>query len=268
MKVTLIILAGGKATRMKQIGSITPKSLLNVFDQPLIIRQVIQASEQNINNIIISTRPELQKQFKKVVELYVYPNGVKPQVLANKNHNVSSLHALLFVLEKVKEGMIILSFGDMFFYTNPFKKISLENRHNCLNLCFSQSDFNEELKLGGNLKIVSGLRASHITYLPVKDKNTYVRWNGLASLDATTFYKELKIFITKSSEINAEEDFFQYLIDKGIKSRGISCKSFINVNSVDELLSASLIRYSENCRKNIKNSVICTSKLIRIDKLG
>ena len=50
--ITLIILAGGEGNRMRPLTDLTPKPILHVLDESLLIRQIKQAQTTGLKNII------------------------------------------------------------------------------------------------------------------------------------------------------------------------------------------------------------------------
>jgi len=234
---TLIILAGGDGARMKPASLITPKPLLTSCDEPLLVRQVRQANEAGIPQVLVSTNPKDYIPIKKALRIY----KVKAEVLKNEHHIEGSLPALSFAIEKTSTSKILMSFADIYFLSNPFFKFKYTNRHS---LGISKAFDKRELSLGGIIYMQAG-SIEKIIEMPIKNNTKGYRWNGLALFDKID-HDDLKKFLGDNRLDSPEGDFFEYLrAEKKVNFSGIECSDFINVNRPDNLLVAAMYRLSE-----------------------
>ena len=70
MQLPVIILAGGKGTRVKKITKNHPKALLKFYNKPFIEYQINYLIKQNVKEIIVSIRykpKEFLEYFKKKI---------------------------------------------------------------------------------------------------------------------------------------------------------------------------------------------------------
>jgi len=234
---TLIILAGGDGTRMKPASLITPKPLLVSYDEPLLIRQVRQANEAGISQILVSTNPKDYTTTKKALRIC----KVKAEVLKNEHHREGSLPALSFAIEKTSTPKILMSFADIYFLNSPFFEFKNTGRHS---LGISKAFDKRELSLGG-IVFADESVIQKIVELPIKDNIRGYRWNGLALFDKIDS-SDLKEFLEDNRLDSPEGDFFEYLrTKKKIDFLGIECPDFLNVNRPDNLLVVAMYRLSE-----------------------
>ncbi len=234
---TLIILAGGDGTRMRPANLITPKPLLAIYDEPLLIRQIRQANEAGISKILVSTNLRDHTHIKQILSLY----DIKAKVLENKKHKEGSLPALNFAIEKTSTPKILMSFADIYFFNNPFPKFISINKHS---LGISKAFNERELSFGGIVSVKESV-IQKIVEMPIKNNTKGYRWNGLALFDHID-RSSLKEFLKDNKSNSPEGNFFEYLrTEKKIDFSGIECSDFINVNDADNLLVAAIYRLSE-----------------------
>src|SRR3989344_5081767 len=94
---TLIILAGGKSTRLGAIGELIPKSLLPIYEISLLEKQIEEAFSAGIERVIISTHPIFESIITKLIKHKNY--GVS--IISNALHAYSSFAALAYVIREM-----------------------------------------------------------------------------------------------------------------------------------------------------------------------
>lgn len=241
--ITLVLLAGGDGSRMGFLTSVTPKPLLPVFDGLIIIRQINQAIDAGIKRVVVSVTSEIYSHMKKVLS---ESNLVGIKVVNNPHHKLDSLSALFYVMKSLSTDKLIMSFGDIFFLENPYKKFLKSVRVNkqCL-LGISPPINRSELSSGGIVFLNDKNKVNRIAETPIKNNKNGVRWNGLVCFDAK-YKNNLKAFLNKVPRNTPEGDFFEHLIkDNDVLFRGIPGPYFININKPEDLLKASLCRFIE-----------------------
>lgn len=239
--ITLIILAGGEGNRMRPLTDLTPKPILHVLDESLLIRQIKQAQATGLKNIVITT----QKKYYKNIENELKTAKLKVALIQNPKHKLGSLPALLYVLNKIGTDKIIMSFSDLYFIENPFltflKKISTQKV--CL-MGVSNIFHKKDLSNGGLIFLDNNSNVVKIIEKPLKINNKGLRWNGLVFFDRRNKLY-LKKFLDTNNLESPEGDFFEYMRKLGIGFKGILCSDFININEPQDLIVASLYRIGE-----------------------
>ena len=61
-----IILAGGKATRLRPLTKITSKQLLPVYDRPMVMYPLQTLVKAGIKEVLIIIAPDYAKNYKKL----------------------------------------------------------------------------------------------------------------------------------------------------------------------------------------------------------
>lgn len=250
---TLLILAGGEGTRMNLMSKITPKALLSAYDEPLLLRQIRQAKEASIKNIVVTTNPEDYRPIKTTLR----ETGHEAEVINNPEHSKGSLPALKSALNNVATPIVLMSFADIFFIKNPFLSFEYDTKEDRLGAskAFSQ----KELSLGGIIFTDNKKVVTEIAERPLKNNKKGYRWNGLALFN-TRYEDILGDFLDNFPKDSPEGDFFEYLSrKKDILFTTLQCPDFINVNTPESLITASLYRYAEV--ENKANLLVLAKKL-------
>lgn len=235
--ITLIILAGGEGTRMQPVSLITPKPLLSTFDEPLLIRQIRHAKKAGISKVLVSTNPKDFEQIKKTLSYF----NLKAHIIKNPKHAQGSLPALSYSLNTISTSKVLMSFADIYFMSNPFSKFKNESRYR---IGISKAFDPKELSLGGII-FTKGKFVEKIVEKPIVNNIKGHRWNGLVLFkksDQITLDK----FLKSNRPDSPEGDFFEYLrTDKNIIFSTTEGLDFININRPENLMTASIYRYSE-----------------------
>jgi len=186
--------------------------------------------------IVVSTNPKDYALVQRTLE----QANVKSKVLRNTRHSKGSLAALEFALGEVSSEHVLMSFADIYFFENPFKSFCGLSKHT---LGISKAFDKKELSLGG-IVFVNKNYVERIIEKPIKNNKGY-RWNGLA-LFSRSDVTNLSEFLKASPSNPREGDFFEYLRkDKKVNFSFLECSDFINVNRPENLMVASLYRFSE-----------------------
>jgi NDP-sugar pyrophosphorylase family protein len=125
---TAIVLAGGKGSRIGEIGSLVPKAMLAVSsDETLLSRLLDQLIFARVQRIIISTSRQYGAILSYFLENYLARrnrNCVEPprniNIFVNKSHDVGPIPALNTVVRENKSPSYLLCLSDIFFVRNPF----------------------------------------------------------------------------------------------------------------------------------------------------
>lgn len=237
--ISLVLLAGGEGSRMKNLTSTTPKPLLPIYNESLLQRHIRHAKDAKIEKIIVSAKPEWINIFTR--HLNMAGLGKNVIVFPNPYHMLGSLPALLSVIEEFKSDYFLMSLSDIFFFDNPY--ISFANSTN--NLCIfgiSEPFDLQELSRGG-IVFVADNKIQSIKERPLKNNKKGYRWSGL-SLFSRELALSLSHFLEGYPKYSPEGDFFEFWRSKEGMITPKRCPDFINVNTPDQLFLASLYNFS------------------------
>lgn len=233
--ISLILLAGGEGTRMRQITIGVPKALLPIFDESLLQRHVVHASEAGIKQIIISTKPKWRETFIKHLSVTNLISKVK--VISNSDHEHGSLPALLSVLRGIEFKYLLMSFVDIFSFDNPYINFMDVQKDSCV---FGISDPFDEVQLSrGGIVFTKNNKVQSIRERPLKGNHKGYRWNGV-SYFPKKLKTDLRLYLVDNPKDSPEGDFFEFWRSMGGKITYKKCSDFINVNTPEDLLLASL----------------------------
>lgn len=256
MKSLLVILTGGQATRMKIHGKCLAKCILPVGNTTLLRRQLYQARQAGIDEIIVSTNKLFYDQVKESVS---HLNKIK--VVLNPFHKDGSMAALLHIIKSCSaEHKIFMSFGDIYFMDNPFINIKEKTDVNGVFLAISKPFNRLELSRGGIVFVKSGI-VSRIVEKPLARNQQGYRWTGIAALDHFGCL-ELKRYLEVNKNF-PEENFFESL-RKLISIKVVVTNDFLNVNNLSQLFIATLYQVAESIKnKKLSRDLIILSNSIR-----
>jgi len=125
-KISIVILAGGLGTRLKDFrGANTEKVLLEINGIPMIIKQIEQVLDWgfNIDNIVCVTNPNIHDSIQKV-NRDKFGSRIK---YVTQPEQLGIAHAFSFAEDKISSEQILLVLGDNFFEKNPFQKKEMES---------------------------------------------------------------------------------------------------------------------------------------------
>lgn len=269
MDCCVIILAGGKGERMGHRTHFFTKPTFLAYDRPILGRLIEQAYEAGLKNIYVSTSPIFFTQIKSFVSCLKINSPSKKEtkirVFKNRAHTQGSLEALKNILELVRNPRCIMCLGDIFFLSNPFISLipKLSGKNNYLGVAKS---FNlQELTKGGIVHCKGGKIIS-IAEHPQEHNKKGLRWSGIALFNRKQV-KDLKNFLLQFPSGSPEGDFFEFYRKRGNPVYAILGPDFVNVNTADELLLASLYAVKEAHKKETKLAKTLT-ELINIFRLN
>jgi N-acetyl-alpha-D-muramate 1-phosphate uridylyltransferase len=117
-KIVVVILAGGKATRLKHLTVNKPKSLIKIKNEYFIIIQLKILQKNGFKKVVVCCG-HLAQQIKQKIKLYKFNMQI---IFSNDGKNlVGTGGAIKKALKHLSENFIVI-YGDVFFQLN-FKKI-------------------------------------------------------------------------------------------------------------------------------------------------
>ena len=129
---TAVILAGGKAKRLKEITRETPKSLVKFNNKPFLYYQLKLLKKNKIKNVILCTG-----HYSSQIENYIktLKIGINVSISKDGNKLLGTGGALLKVSKKLKKNFFLI-YGDSYLPTN-FQKISKLFKMNSFDIMIS-----------------------------------------------------------------------------------------------------------------------------------
>lgn len=217
---TVIILCGGKGTRLGQLGKKIPKTLVKIDGKP-IIWYIIKFLEKNSFNHFILPIGYKGKKIRNYFKKFKSINKSKIDII-NTGVNSSIAKRIFMVKKFINSENFILLNGDAIFDFNIKKIFNMHNK-NKVSITFLGSEANLSYGIVGvsNGKVKSFKRES--TFYSVKLKNqknfTGYVYSGIAIINK----KLLKIKFNKFK--NFEKEFYPKII-KRFKSEFKSINGF------------------------------------------
>ena len=129
---TAVILAGGKAKRLKEITREIPKSLVKFNNKPFLYYQLKLLKKNKIKNVILCTG-----HYSSQIENYIktLKIGINVSISKDGNKLLGTGGALLKVSKKLKKNFFLI-YGDSYLPTN-FQKISKLFKMNSFDIMIS-----------------------------------------------------------------------------------------------------------------------------------
>lgn len=255
---TAVILAGGQGLRLGKLGSLLPKTMLNLYDFPLCIHILEYLRESGFCEVIISTNNEFYSLINKFIERYKatcdLAQEIDVQVLENPQHIYGPLPALYNVGHSLRTEYVLMCLGDIFYLNNPFCEFDREMHQQSVYLGVTQISTSSHYKKGGIVytkdhKVTSVVKGTTLQNLESGSANALL-WGGVAYFPLAVI-EHLKPFLDQVDLNSSLEDFFEFCIHCGNDVSTILCSDFVNINSVDDLLLATIYRAKQKAKSEV-----------------
>lgn len=236
------IFCGGEHVRLGRLAGAQAKSLLVAHDTPLLWRLLDQLRAAGFERIIAATTPRLERPISESVDHYsrASPDGVAIEVVARPEQERGLLFGLERILGTLSGDRFVLCLGDIFFLANPFPALREQVDAGADCLVAAPPAIPEELALGGIVS-TDGDRILAVIERPTSDfSGRPLRWSGLALSDRTRALADLGSYLPERTDGGPPGDFFEFQRRRGSALRCVTGPDFVNVNSPDHLLLASL----------------------------
>lgn len=236
------IFCGGDNLRLGRLAGIQAKTLLMTHDTPLLWRLIDQLRSAGFPRIVASTTPQFERQIADSIDHYArsISSEVQLQVVASEAQQRGVVLGLRQVLETWSTERCLVCLGDIFFLKNPFLsfRMHVDADYDCLGV--APAVFDEELSLGGLVYHEEG-KIRSIVERPISDVHGRpLRWTGIALSHRRQALADLEVFTSGLPVDSPLGDFFEFQRDRGRDLRCVTVPDFVNVNSPDHLLLASL----------------------------
>ena len=213
---TAVILAGGRARRLKKITKDIPKSLVKFNKKPFLYYQLKLLKKNKIKNVVICTG-----HYSDQIEKYVKTTKLQMNILISKDGNkpLGTGGALSKVTKKLKKSFFLI-YGDSYLPTN-FQKISKFFEENAFDIMISA---------------YKNLNAFDRSNILIKNNNLYykknVRNKNFKYIDygLCIFGKNAKKYLPKKKVFDLSH-FFHYLSKKKLLSFIIVKERFYEIGS-------------------------------------
>jgi NDP-sugar pyrophosphorylase family protein len=239
---TAAIFCGGENLRLGRLSGIQAKTLLAAYDTPLIWRLIDQLRSAGFSTITVSTTPRFELEITEAISCYLRstPNDQRIQVVASVAQEHGVLFGLRDVLDMGSARNFLFCLGDIFFLSNPFLSIRphITSEYDCLGV--APLIVEEEVGLGGLVYQDQG-RIHNVVERPGKIcKGSPMRWSGTALVERSRALTDIDAFLLDSEADSPAGEFFEFQCARGNHLECVTGPDFVNVNSPDHLLLASL----------------------------
>ncbi|MHA3771305.1 NTP transferase domain-containing protein [Verrucomicrobiota bacterium sgz303538] len=240
--IAAVIMAGGKGTRLGQLGSLLPKCLLPLGNNATLLSRLIkQFQSAGIDKAAICCSPENHVQ----VEAFIEAAGEPTEKSLEKIHAVSCsntqhgpLPALAEIAASLSAEWFLLCMADIFFQMRPYDNLTA--------LVASQPDIDgfvitgaDQMPVGGwgtGAVVCEGSSVRAISYRPFAPEQQLAgdirQWSGSFLFRASLIADLLE----RVDEYHGApyEAWLQGLLDRGARCEWIDAGPFVNVNSTRE----------------------------------
>lgn len=201
----VIIMAGGKGTRISSVNSEVPKPLLEIAGKPILVWQILALKKQGINEFVICVGhlgEKIKNYLKDGSEL-----GVSIRYITEKEP-LGTAGALYYLKDDIKEDFLLLN-GDIIFDFDLQRFYTLHKKNNCIATIFTHP--NSHPYDSGIIE--SDVSGKVTKWLHKEDPRTWYknRVNAgihMLSPEIFTFFEELR-------KVDLDRDILKPLISKG-----------------------------------------------------
>ena len=236
------IFCGGEHVRLGRLARAQAKSLLVAHDTPLLWRLIDQLRAAGFGRIVAATTPRLERRISDSMDHYFRASPDEPaiEVVARVEQERGLLFGLERILAALSGDRFVLCLGDIFFLANPFPALRERVDAGVDCLVAAPPAIPEELALGGIVSTDDD-RILAVIERPTSDlSGRSLRWSGLALSDRARALADLESYLLERTEGGPPGDFFEFQRRRGRDLRCVTGPDFVNVNSPDHLLLASL----------------------------
>jgi NDP-sugar pyrophosphorylase family protein len=236
------IFCGGEHVRLGRLARAQAKSLLVAHDTPILWRLLDQLRAAGFERIVAATTPRLERPISESVDHYsrASPDRFAIEVVARAEQERGLLFGLERILATSTGDRYVLCLGDIFFLANPFPALRERVDAGADCLVAAPAAIPEELALGGIVS-TDGDEILAVIERPTSDfSGRPLRWSGLALSDRARALSDLESYLPERTEGGPPGDFFEFQRRRGRDLRCVTGPDFVNVNSPDHLLLASL----------------------------
>ena len=239
---TAAVFCGGVSLRMGPLAAVQPKTLLAAYNTPLLWRLIEQLQVAGLGDIVVSTTPRFEEALSQAIGSRARSNGSgsQPRLVCCTEQQNGVLAGFRNVLANSPTDKVLLCLGDIYFLSNPFLSIRahLSADYDCL--AAAAITVAPEVHQGGLILHDNGKIRSVIEPPVDSISGEALRWSGVALVERKRALVDIDAFLADSQPDSRPGDFFEFQRGRGVVVRVIACPDFVNVNSPDHLLLASI----------------------------
>jgi NDP-sugar pyrophosphorylase family protein len=254
---------------MKRLAGIQAKTLLCAHDTPLLWRLLDQLRAAGFSRIVAATTPRLRASIRASLAEYSRTTapGIELEVVASAAQERGVVFGLARLLERWTDDRSLLCFGDIFFLANPFPAFRQHLESSAVHLGVTPRTLENEWRLGGLVYEDGGEVVSIVERPSSAPTGTPLRWSGVALFDRRPALEDLARFVAESPDDPPPGEFFEFQRQRGRDLRCEPGPDFVNVNSPDHLLLASLYARLEACPPGepLATSLAEAARTLRLD---
>jgi glucose-1-phosphate thymidylyltransferase len=261
-KLTGVILCAGKGTRIKKLPFKKPKTLLEVFGEPIIVNQLRHMNKIGIRDVFIVVGKRGEETKKKIKEYDNFEMNIK----FVKDHNPKGIgHSLYKLRNKVSSPMLVF-LGDIFFINLSMKQMIknfFEKKCSCIIGCIMDNNINN-IKKNFTVELKKNMDVKRVVEKP-KNPMTNLKGIGVYLFNKKIFSAiNLHSKKNKSSDIGITEPI-QILIDAKKKVHYSLCaKKDININEPKDLFDINMQLLKIKKKKNFISKSVSLGKNTKI----
>ncbi|MEQ8965628.1 MAG: NTP transferase domain-containing protein [Azospirillaceae bacterium] len=123
---TVVVLAGGRGTRMGALGRVLPKSLVSISPDDTSLSRLLGHVDGHGLPSVVSTNLDDAPLIERFVARCAAERSIDPapRVIANPAHDIGPVTALSRALEAVETSACAVCLGDIVFAGNPFDTLA------------------------------------------------------------------------------------------------------------------------------------------------
>lgn len=235
------IFCGGDHVRLGRLAGAQAKALLVAHDTPLLWRLIDQLRAAGFQRVVAATTPRLERPISDALAAYRRDApGLDLRVAAIREQERGLLFGLRSLLAEWSSPRFGMCLADIYFRANPFPTLDPSALRDGVLLGAASPAVPAERSLGGILD-VEGDRVRRVIERPTSSSPpAALRWSGVAFAPRAATLAALEEFLVGLTDAPAPGDFFEHLRARGTVVGAAVGPDFVNVNSPDQLLLASL----------------------------
>jgi dTDP-glucose pyrophosphorylase len=262
MDCTVIILAGGQGVRLGRLGQLTSKALLVTYDRPLLIRHLDQLVEANFRQIVISTNPTHHPSIHALVNSYHPEQDAHIHVLENPAHLIGPIEALYEVVKRTETRRCLMVLVDEFVRGNSFvpfvERVAEDEDYTAIAPVIDS----RELGRGGYVRVSDSRIEAFIERAEAESGNAFPS-PGTSLFSTQPTLRALENFLSTAAPGASVGDFYNFRCRQGHAIHALMGTDFVNINTPDYLLLATLYAAIEAHQSDVLESLTASATILR-----
>lgn len=260
--VTVVVLAGGAGSRMAPLTRGFPKTLLPLFEEPLLLRLLRQVFDCGLRHVLVYGAPNTVRSISSAIGQVQIPAESVVEVVTSRRHVLGPAAALVGMHRRIRTAKCLLLLGDIVYAAKPFMELH-QNATHLPALGCSRPPSGVQLTRGIVVRTRSGLR---LLERPRRPRKHGLAWSGAAFFDVTL----LDSFGSRFGEPPATVpigDVFD-LQRRTYPLHTFAVPPFVNVNTLTDFAAAHLLTMSEQMPLSEQARIAATRLAQSLSALG